>query len=84
METLRVQLEEKKAKLVRKKAMEVYGHSKGSISKAIDSALNSWLNKVSVKKGKIKAEELTGIVSDLKDSSIKAQQKAVKLMARAH
>ena len=79
METLRVQVDSKKGTLVRKKAMELYGHSKGSISKSVNVALDKWLFTVEGKKGKIKIEpkELTGMVSHLKDSSLSAQKKAV-------
>lgn len=80
METLRVQLEKKKSEQVRKKAMEIYGHSKGSISKAVNTALDKWLFTLEGKKGTIRAEQLTGIASDLKYSSISAQKKAVKLL----
>jgi len=90
METLKVQLDEKKSKRVRKKAMEIYGHSKGSISKAVNAALDKWLASIEGKKGKIRAESLTGMVSDLKYSSLSAQKmkysslsaqkKAVKIM----
>ena len=80
VETLRVQVDEKKARMVRKKAMEIFGHSKGSISKAGNVALDKWLLSVEGKKGKITIEpkELTGMLSDLKDSSLQAQKKALK------
>ena len=80
METLKVQLPEKKARLVRQKAMKIYGYSKGSISKALDKAIDEWLDKVEAKKGGIKASSLTGIAAGLKDSSMQAERKAVKSM----
>ncbi|MBI4044530.1 MAG: hypothetical protein HY392_02380 [Candidatus Diapherotrites archaeon] len=80
METLRVQVDEKKARLVRKKAMEAYGHSKGSISKAVNVALDKWIYSVEGKTKRISARELTGIASDLKDSSLAAQKKALRYM----
>lgn len=85
METLRVQVDKKKGELVRKKAMEIYGHSKGSISKAANAALDKWLFTVEGKKGKLKIEpkELTGILSDLKGSSLSLQKKAVKAFGKA-
>ena len=83
METLKVQMQERKAKIVREKAMGIYGYSKGSISKALNSAVDGWLEKVEAKKGTIKAKEITGIVSDLKDSSLRAQKKAIKAMGLA-
>ena len=41
METLRAQVEEKKAKLFRRRAMRAYGDSKGAISKALNKAIAS-------------------------------------------
>ena len=83
METLRVQVEKKKSDLVRRKAMEIYGHSKGSISKAANAAFDKWLDSVEGKRGtiKIRAEEITGIASHLKGSSLAAQKKALKAFA---
>ena len=82
METLRAQVEEKKAKLFRRRAMRAYGDSKGAISKALNKAIEDWLSRTEAKKGLIRASELTGMASDLKDSSLSAQKKAEKLMAR--
>lgn len=81
METLKTQIRENKAKLFREIAMERYGHSKGSISKALNEAIDIWLEKLEGKKRTIKARELTGIASSSKDSSHQAHKKAVRLMA---
>ncbi len=80
METLRVQVERRKSQLVRRKAMEIYGHSKGSISKAVNAALDKWLLTIEGKKGAVKmqASELTGMLSHLKGNSLIIQKKAVK------
>ncbi len=80
METLRVQVEKKKSDLVRRKAMEIYGHSKGSISKAVNDALDKWLFSVEGKNRtvKIQASELTGMLSHLKGTSLSIQKKAVE------
>ncbi len=78
METLKVQLEKKKASYFRQKAMGFYGYSKGSISKAMNTAIDDWLSKVEAKNGLLSARDLMGVASDLKGSSLGAQKKAVK------
>ncbi len=78
VQTLRMQVKEKKAQLFREKAMSKFGHSKGAISKALNEALDAWLSRFEGKKKFVSARELTGIISDLKDSSLQAQKKAVK------
>jgi len=78
MQTLRFQVKEKKAQLFREKAMQKYGHGKGSISKALDDAINTWLDKYGAKESAIRPSDLTGSLSS-KDSALEAQKKAVKL-----
>lgn len=78
METIRAQVEEKKARVFRKRAMEKYGHSKGAISMAVNKAIGEWLDRHEAKKSAIKASELIGIVSDLKDTSSQAKKKAAE------
>lgn len=73
-----MQVKEKKAQLFREKAMSRYGHSKGALSKALNEALDSWLGKFEGKKSIISARKIRGIISDLKDTSLQAQKKAVK------
>ncbi len=51
METLRAQVEKEKARKVRARAMRIYGHSKGSNSKAMNKALDDWPGKVDANKG---------------------------------
>lgn len=46
---LEFQIPEWKAKIVRKKAIEIYGNRKSSLNKAINDALDYWLEKCSEK-----------------------------------
>ncbi len=47
METIKVQIDEKKAMEVRMLAMQIYGPKKGSISAAVNEALREWVAKFS-------------------------------------
>ncbi|GEM_PF-6589425 len=81
METLRVQLEAEKARKVREQAMKIYGHSKGSISKAMNRALDDWLAKTDAKKKKLTVDSIFGIASKVKIASVsKARKDAVYSM----
>lgn len=83
METLRVQLEKEKAKKVREQAMKIYGHSKGSISKAINRALDDWIEKTDAKRKKLTVDSIFGIACGAKiTSSVKAQKDAVASMGK--
>ena len=84
METLKVQVKEKKAHIFRERAMKAFGHSKGAISNAMNSAMDMWLDKWEGKKSLLRAKDFRGSASDLKYSSaLKAQKKAVELMGKA-
>ena len=83
METLRVQLDAEKARKVREQAMKIYGHSKGSISKAVNRALDEWLTKTDTKKKKLTVDSIFGIASKAKiTSSVQAQKDAVAYWGR--
>ncbi len=83
METLRAQVDERKAKAVREMAMKLYGHSKGSISKAMNRALDDWLGKVDAKRSRLTVDSIFGIASKAKiTSSVKAQKDAVAAMGK--
>ena len=78
MQVLKAQVKKSKAEEFKKTAMDNYGYSKGTISKALNEAIAEWIKKRNTKKS-VKASELTGIASELKDSSLKAQKKATKI-----
>ncbi len=76
MQTLRVQVKPEKAELVRKAAMDAFGYSKGSISKAVNAALDEWLMK---RKKTMKAPDwgkLQGALSHVKMTSVELQHSA--------
>ncbi len=75
METLRVQLPPEKAQKVRAEAMKRYGYSKGSISKAVNVALDAWLHARKPKQARIKAKDLMGIVKGVKGTSVEIQHR---------
>ena len=82
MQTMRFQTKEKKAKLLREIAMEKFGHGKGSISKALNEAVDGWVDKYGAK-SRLKASDLRGLFSGTADSSMAAQRKAVKWFSEA-
>ena len=82
MQILKTQLKDEKAELFRRKAMEKFGHSKGAISKALNEAIDKWIARGKGKRA-FSISELKGIVSDLKESSLAAQKKAVKWVSEA-
>ncbi len=76
METLRVQLKPEKADLVRKVAMDQFGYSKGSISKAVNEALDKWLGQKKLAPKKVNWSKLRGALSDVKMTSVELQHAA--------
>lgn len=81
METLRAQLKERKAKLFREKAMKKFGHEKGSISKAVNDAIDKWLDYEEKKNAKrnLTAKDIRGLFSRSNEFSLEAQKKAIKM-----
>ena len=80
METLRAQTTREKAQKVREEAMKRFGYSKGSISMAVNEALDAWIKKPSKKKQKkVDWSDLRGVLKDVKMSSVELQHKAFLL-----
>ena len=76
IQTLRAQVKSEKAELVRKAAMDTFGYSKGSISKAVNVALDEWLQK---RKRPTKApnwKKIQGALSHVKMTSVELQHAA--------
>lgn len=83
METLRFQTSGETARRIRKMAMETYGHSKGSISKAMNKAAEDWTRKFETKTHKpILLHKLRGLFAKTGDSAMEAEEKAVRLMGK--
>ncbi|MEW6295626.1 MAG: hypothetical protein AB1467_05030 [Candidatus Diapherotrites archaeon] len=86
METLKVQLDRKKAELFRMNAMKTYGYSKGAISRALNDAIDKWLERLQfkgTKKRKYKVDELVGLIKDIKMDSVEAQHEALKILLKS-
>lgn len=81
METLKVQMKEKKAKAVREIAMKKFGFAKGSISKAFNDAIDEWIKKQTIVKKTKKPDwdSITGAIKEIKMSSVELQHKAFQL-----
>ncbi|MCR4368717.1 MAG: hypothetical protein NUV67_02305 [archaeon] len=82
METIKFQIEEKKAKRFRKRAMGSYGYSKGAVSKAANNAIDLWLDRTDGKKSTLNAKDIRGIVSGLEGSSLEIEKKSMKMFGR--
>ncbi len=72
METIKVQIDEKKAQEVRRVAMELYGHKKGSISNAINAALDEWLIRLKTRKKQKNAPSWNRFIGSLKGEKMSA------------
>lgn len=82
METLKVQVRKEKSQRVREIAMRRFGYAKGSVSKALDEALDEWVAKNDAKKSNSfppEWERLRGALKDIKMSSVELQHKAFLL-----
>ena len=73
METLRVQVKPEKAEFVRKAAMDTYGYGKGAISKALNAAIDEWLEKNRSKHRKVSWKKLRGVLAHVKMNSVELQ-----------
>ena len=78
METIRAQVTEEKAKQYRKVAMQIFGYSKGSISKAVEKAMDELVKKFEVKQREEKPDwsKLKGILKHVNMTSVELQHKA--------
>jgi len=81
IETLKVQLSKEKAQKVREVAMKQFGYAKGSISKAINEALDEWMQKQvrSKKQPGPDWESIRGVLKDIKMGSVELQHNAFLL-----
>lgn len=83
METIRVQMDMQKAQKVRALAMQLYGHKKGAISSAINTAINEWLARL----GKFKKPKnykpnwgsLRGALKEISITSVELQHATTRM-----
>ena len=82
--TLRINLEEAKEKKFRSKAMRRFGFGKGSISKALEEAIDLWLVQHNDQFKRIEAptDAITGLLDGLTESSVELQHLGSKLFVR--
>ena len=80
METLKVQMAPERARIVRKKAYMEFNHKKGAISKAINKAMDEWLEK-RVAKSKTRLSAILGATKDEKTDSVTLQHEISRMRA---
>ncbi len=78
IETIRAQMPKEKATQFRMKAMETFGYNKGAISKAINAAIEHWIQHPAKieKKEKPNWDVLTGVLKDINMPSVELQHAA--------
>ena len=85
---LKVELEKELEHKFREAAMSKFGHSKGSIKKASQEALSSWIMQQSTKLPKLEDpfKLVEGILSHVKGkkTSVQLQHEATKLWAKKY
>ena len=88
---IKVELDEELEKRFRELAMKKFGYSKGSIKKAMESAIKMWTEEEKFqpprkkkKNGKNAVDLLVGLLKDVKHkSSVEEQHEIAKLWAKA-
>ncbi|MBD3155079.1 MAG: hypothetical protein GF368_00300 [Candidatus Aenigmarchaeota archaeon] len=82
--SIRVEMDQALEREFREKAMKVYGYSKGSLKKAVESAVKQWNESFETMSPKEKVDNpvdlIDGILSQLKGkmSSVELQNEATK------
>ena len=83
MKSLRIQLDEGTEQEFREKAMQLYGYSKGALSKAAEVALEDWANKIEIpslkQKGKEPVDAIEGLMSSINKDSLELQHATLKI-----
>lgn len=80
VETIRAQMPKEKATQFRMKAMDIFGYNKGAISKAINAAVENWVNnpKKIEKKEKPNWHAIRGVLKEIPMTSVELQHTAYK------
>lgn len=85
MKPLRVYVPEELEKKFRRLSMECYGYSRGSLSKAAEDAIRSWIrSKEDMRQVEIPSEPvkaLRGMLRNVKKSSLELQHEAAEVRA---
>jgi len=83
--SLRVQIDEKLENTFRELAMRRYGYAKGSLSKAAEEALATWVSAQEHEGPKFHGdpvEAIDGLLSDLEADSVELQHEALRVWMR--
>lgn len=82
MGTIKVSVAEDIEERFRENAMEIFGHRKGSLSKAAEQALEIWNQRVGKKDFSEEIlEEWDGMLSHLDETSLEAEDSAIQARA---
>jgi hypothetical protein len=80
MGEIKVSVPDEKEEKFRKAAMKVFGHKRGTISKAATEALSEWADRISfetdVKTPEDPVKFLKGNMADVDESSVELQERA--------
>ena len=79
MKGLRIQLPDELEEKFRILAMQIFGYSKGSLSKAAEEAIRNWLESIEIPKSQLPFENsvdvIEGLLKDVDIDSVKLQHK---------
>lgn len=83
MGVIKVNIPDDEEEEFRKAAMDIFGHKKGSLSKAARKALNEWREKVQTEGFSEEIlERMHGQLSHVDETSVEAQEKAIEERAK--
>lgn len=82
---IRVNLNEKKERKFRERAMRKFGYRKGALSKAINEAIDAWLihEENPITKLENPTSEIYGLLKELKTTSTELQHSGMLLFQKA-
>ncbi len=80
---LKVQIDEEKERIFRQKAFQKFGYKKGSLSAALEEAVDIWLRTQSnISKINNPTERISGMLEQVKERSVELQHLATKLFLK--
>ena len=80
---LKVQIDEEKERIFRQKAFQKFGYKKGSLSAALEEAIENWLRtQNNISKINNPTERISGMLEQVKERSVELQHLATKLFLK--
>ncbi|MCK4845473.1 MAG: hypothetical protein KAS95_07355 [Candidatus Heimdallarchaeota archaeon] len=80
---LKVQIDEEKERIFRQKAFQKFGYKKGSLSAALEEAVDIWLRtQNNISKINNPTERISGMLEQVKERSVELQHLATKLFLK--